>query len=131
MTDMATPTAPVHSGWSARVADRSVRFRTASERLAAYRPIIEIAPRRSGAQPRSQVQAKRRFAMKTIITLLTTTMLVAGATSAMALDRQATDDAANYAIGQQASHGFGGAMASARHSAVNASSQGDFQLVGR
>jgi len=31
--------------------------------------------------------------MKTIITLLTTTMLVAGAASAMASDRQATDDA--------------------------------------
>ena len=73
--------------------------------------------------------------MKTIITLLTTTMLVAGATSAMAFDRQATDDAAGYAISQQAAHGFGGAFASARgtvrNSAVNARSQSDFQLDGR
>lgn len=73
--------------------------------------------------------------MKTIITLLATTMLVAGATSAMALDRQATDDAAGYAISQQASHGFGGAFASARgavrNSSVNAQSQDDFQLDGR
>ena len=52
--------------------------------------------------------------MKTIITLLTTTMLVAGASSAMAFDRQATDDALSYAISQQAAHGFGGAAASAR-----------------
>jgi len=69
--------------------------------------------------------------MKTIMTLLTTTILVAGATSAMALDRQATDAAAGYAIGQQASQGFGGALASARHSTANASSQDDFQLGGR
>ena len=73
--------------------------------------------------------------MKTIFTLLTTTMLVAGATSAMALDRQATDDAAGYAIGQQASHGFDGAFASARgtvrNSAANAQSHEDFQLEGR
>jgi hypothetical protein len=52
--------------------------------------------------------------MKTIITLLTTTMLVAGATNAMAFDRQATDDALNYAISQRAAHGVGGAYASAR-----------------
>jgi 2-methylcitrate dehydratase PrpD len=53
--------------------------------------------------------------MKTIITLLTTTMLVAGASSAMAFDRQATDDALSYAISQQqASRGFGGAAASVR-----------------
>ena len=52
--------------------------------------------------------------MKTIITLLTTTMLVAGASSAMAFDRQATDDALSYAISQQASHGFGGAASSVR-----------------
>jgi len=73
--------------------------------------------------------------MKTIITLLTTTMLVAGATSAMALDRQATDDAADDAISQQAAHGFGGAFASARgtvrNGAVNAQSHGDLQLDGR
>jgi hypothetical protein len=51
--------------------------------------------------------------MKTIIALLTTTMLVAGATSAMANDQQATDDAMGYAS-VQAAQGFGGAFASAR-----------------
>jgi hypothetical protein len=73
--------------------------------------------------------------MKTIITLLTTTMLVAGATNAMALDRQATDDAADYAISQQAATGFGGAFASARgavrHSTVNVQRHDDIQLDGR
>ena len=73
--------------------------------------------------------------MKTIITFLTTTMLVAGATNAMALDRQASDDAAGYAISQQAANGFGGAFASARgavrHGAVNAQSHDDIQLEGR
>jgi hypothetical protein len=73
--------------------------------------------------------------MKTIITLLTTTMLVAGATSAMAADRQATDDAAGYAITQQAATGFGGAFASARGavrpSAVSVQSRDDVQLEGR
>jgi len=51
--------------------------------------------------------------MKTIIALLTTTMLVAGATSAMAYDRQATDDAMSYAS-VLAAQGGGGAFASAR-----------------
>ena len=51
--------------------------------------------------------------MKTIITLLTTTMLVAGASGAMAFDRQATDDALSYAS-VQAAHGFGGAASSVR-----------------
>jgi hypothetical protein len=85
--------------------------------------------------------------MKTIIALLTTTMLVAGATNAMAFDRQATDDALDYAISQQAARGFGGAHASVRvpggayasarvpggdirNSTVNVPSQEDFQLVG-
>jgi hypothetical protein len=63
--------------------------------------------------------------MKTIIALLTTTMLVAGATNAMAFDRQATDDALSYAISQQqAAHGVSGAFASVRgpvrHGHVNA-----------
>ena len=40
--------------------------------------------------------------MKTIITLLTATTLIAGATSAMAFDRQATDDALSYANSVQA-----------------------------
>jgi O-glycosyl hydrolase len=78
----------------------------------------------------------RRLTMKTIITLLATTMLVAGATSAMALDRQATDDALDYATSVQASRGFGGAFASAvpgevRNSTVNVPSQYDFQMDGR
>lgn len=74
--------------------------------------------------------------MKTIITLLTATALVAGASSAMAYDRQATDDALGYAISQP-SHGFGGAYASARipgearNSTVSVPSQDDFQLQGR
>lgn len=75
--------------------------------------------------------------MKTIITLLTTTMLAAGATSAMAFDRQATDDALSYSTNAQASRGFGGAYASAwvsggdiRNSTVNVPTQEDFQLVG-
>ena len=41
------------------------------------------------------------------------TMLVAGASSAMAFDRQATDDALGYAS-VQAAQGFGGAAARAR-----------------
>jgi hypothetical protein len=69
--------------------------------------------------------------MKTIIALLTTTMLVAGATNAMALDRQATDDAADYAISQQAAHGFGGAFASARTPGASVQNHDDFQLDGR
>jgi len=75
--------------------------------------------------------------MKTIITLLTGAMLVAGASNAMALDRQATDDAADYAISQQAAHGFGGAFASARASgavrtsAIGVQSRDDVQLDGR
>jgi hypothetical protein len=75
--------------------------------------------------------------MKTIITLLTAATLAAGATNAMALDRQATDDALSYASTVQASRGFGGAYASAqvpggdiRNSTVSAPSQEDFQLVG-
>jgi hypothetical protein len=72
--------------------------------------------------------------MKTIITLLTATTLVAGVTSAMAADRQAADDAAGYAISQQASHSFGGAFASARgavRGSTNAQNHDDFQLDGR
>jgi hypothetical protein len=56
--------------------------------------------------------------MKTIITVLATTMLIAGATNAMAFDRQATDDALSYALSQQAAHGFDGAFASVRNSTV-------------
>jgi len=75
--------------------------------------------------------------MKTIIALLTTTILVAGATSAMA-NPQGSDEAAGYALSWQAAqsaHNFGGAYASARvpgevrNSTVP--SQYDFQLDGR
>ena len=69
--------------------------------------------------------------MKTIITLLTGAMLVAGASNAMALDRQATDDAADYAISQQAAHGFGGAFASAGTVRGGAQHHDDIQLDGR
>jgi hypothetical protein len=60
--------------------------------------------------------------MKTIITLLTATVLVAGATSAMAADRQASDEAANNNLSWQAARGYsGGAFASARvHSGARA-----------
>jgi len=54
--------------------------------------------------------------MKTIITLLTATMLVAGATGAMAADRQASDEAINNNLSWHAARTFsgGGAYASAR-----------------
>jgi hypothetical protein len=53
--------------------------------------------------------------MKTIITLLTATMLVAGATGAMAADRQISDEAANNNLSWQAAGSLGGgAYASAR-----------------
>jgi hypothetical protein len=54
--------------------------------------------------------------MKTIITLLTATMLIAGATGAMAADRQGSDEAANNDLSWQAARGSndGGAYASAR-----------------
>jgi hypothetical protein len=75
--------------------------------------------------------------MKTIMTLLTTTMLVAGAANAMTYDRQATDDALSNAISHQEARSFGGAFASARvpggigNSTVYVPSQDDFQLQGR
>jgi hypothetical protein len=68
--------------------------------------------------------------MKTIIALLTTTMLVAGVTNAMA-NPQGSDEAAGYALSQQASHGFGGAYASARGEIRNSTGHNDFQLDGR
>jgi len=112
---------------------RTVRFRTSPAGPGAYLPIIEIASRQTGLRPRSQEQ-KRRFTMKTIIALVTTTMLVAGASSAMA-SPQGSDEAAGYALSRQAAHGIGGAYASARvpgearNSTVNV--QDDFQLDGR
>jgi len=65
--------------------------------------------------------------MKTIITLLTTTMLVAGATNAMAR-QQGSDEAAGYALSQQSSNGAG-PFASARMSGE--AGHNDFQLGGR
>ena len=50
--------------------------------------------------------------MKTIITLLTATVLIAGATGAMAADPQSSDEAANNNLSWQAARG--GAYASAR-----------------
>jgi hypothetical protein len=53
--------------------------------------------------------------MKTIITLLTATVLVAGASGAMAADRQASDEATNNNLSWQAARGGNdGAFASAR-----------------
>jgi hypothetical protein len=54
--------------------------------------------------------------MKTIITLLTATVLVAGATAAVAADRQGSDEAVNNNLSWQAARSFGGsgAYASAR-----------------
>ena len=52
--------------------------------------------------------------MKTIILLITTTALVAGATSAMANDFQGSDEAASYALSHRAVSGFGGAFNSVR-----------------
>jgi len=75
--------------------------------------------------------------MKTIIALLTTTTLIAGASSAMAYDRQATDDALGYASTVQAAHSFRGPFASARgpgevrNSTVNGPAAYDFQMDGR
>ena len=73
--------------------------------------------------------------MKTIVTLLTTTMLIAGASGAMAAP-QGSNQAADYSLSVQAAHGFGGAYASARESSdirgtVNVPTTHDFQLDGR
>jgi hypothetical protein len=59
--------------------------------------------------------------MKTFITLLTTTVLIAGASNAIAYDRQAADDALGYATSVQA----------VRNITVTAPSQDDIQLQGR
>jgi O-glycosyl hydrolase len=52
--------------------------------------------------------------MKAIILLLTTTALVAGASQAFAMDRQASDEAVNNGLSHQAVDGFGGAYGWAR-----------------
>jgi hypothetical protein len=78
--------------------------------------------------------------MKTIITFLTTAVLAVGATSAISgamAAGQDTDDAAGYALSQQAARGVAGAYASVRetrqvHSgAVHVPAAHDFQLDGR
>ena len=74
--------------------------------------------------------------MKTIVTLVTTVMLVAGATGAMASE-QGSNEAPGYQLSlQQAARSFGGAHASVRtgevrNSMVNVPTQRDFQLDGR
>ncbi|HUI95431.1 MAG TPA: hypothetical protein VLX44_06745 [Xanthobacteraceae bacterium] len=74
--------------------------------------------------------------MKTIIALLATTVLVAGATNAMAAD-QGSNETPGYALSQRMATGFGGAYASARvpgvthGSTINVAPQSDFQLQGR
>jgi hypothetical protein len=76
--------------------------------------------------------------MKTIVTLVTTVMLVAGATGAMASDLQGSNEAPGYQLSlQQAVRSFGGAHASARipgevrNSTFNVPTSHDFQLDGR
>ena len=72
--------------------------------------------------------------MKTILTLLTATMLVAGASGAMAAP-QGSNQAADYALSVQAGHSFGGAYASAREPGQvrtsTVATTHDFQLDGR
>ena len=73
--------------------------------------------------------------MKTIIALLTTTVLVAGMSNAMAAS-QGSDEAPGYALSLRMANGFGGAYASARvpglvHTGTTVASQDDFQLQGR
>jgi hypothetical protein len=72
--------------------------------------------------------------MKTIVTLLTATMLIAGASSAMAAS-QGSNQATDYSLSVQASHDSGGAYASAREPGQVRNSSvptaHDFQLDGR
>ncbi len=71
--------------------------------------------------------------MKTIITLLAATTFLAGASSAMAADVQASDEAAGYTLAHQS--GWGGAYNSARGEVRNSTvtvprAIADFQSVG-
>jgi len=52
--------------------------------------------------------------MKTIIALLAATVVVTGASSAMATEFQASDEAASYALNHAPGWGYGGAYNSAR-----------------
>jgi len=73
--------------------------------------------------------------MKTIITLLTATVLVAGATTAMAYDRQGSDEAAGNELSWK-SGAFGGAYGAARghggthNSTIYVPAPYDFQAEG-
>jgi hypothetical protein len=77
---------------------------------------------------------QRRLAMKTIIAFFTVTALVAGASSAVARDFQASDEAVNYELNHMAGWGFGGAYnavgGGARNSTFSVPSQTDFQAGG-
>jgi hypothetical protein len=77
--------------------------------------------------------------MKTIVTLLTTTMLIAGASAAMAAP-QGSDEAAGYALSVHAAHGIGGAQSFGAYASAREPGQirnstvpttHDFQLDGR
>src|SRR5215469_4881650 len=65
-----------------------------------------------GMQPRCRSDTAMEIYMKTIIALLTTTVLVAGATTAMAAE-QGSDEAPGYALSLKMAQGSG-AYASAR-----------------
>jgi len=72
--------------------------------------------------------------MKTIIAFLAATVVVAGATSVVANEVQASDEAANYALSHAAGSSFGGAYNSARAPAgarnMSAPSRTDVQAGG-
>ena len=74
--------------------------------------------------------------MMTIIALLTTTVLVAGVSNAMAAP-QGSNQTSDYALSLRMAKGFNGAYASARvpgvthGSTINVAPQSDFQLQGR
>jgi hypothetical protein len=52
--------------------------------------------------------------MKTFLVLLTATVVATGASQAMATDRQASDEAANYELSHGSGWSYGGAYDSAR-----------------
>ena len=70
--------------------------------------------------------------MKTFIMLLTATVVVAGVSQAVAADRQASDEAANYELSHGSGWSYGGAYNSARpgNSTVAVPRTFDFQAGG-
>ncbi|HEY1542581.1 MAG TPA: hypothetical protein VGG01_09245 [Xanthobacteraceae bacterium] len=72
--------------------------------------------------------------MKTIIAFLAATAVVAGASSAVARDFQASDESSDYALSHSAGSGFGGAYDSvgggAHNSTISAPNRTDFQAGG-